>query len=352
MALFSPDQLAASAPLALSAACAHLSCGDRALAEHWTATAERILRMDPEGQFDDSLPAGLHALRATALDDIEAIRAEAARAYHLAADDSPWRSLACLMEGIALRLGGRDGAARAKLEEGARRGAAVAPAVQVLCVAQLALLAIDQNDWHGAATLTALARAQVDRESLADCPLAALVFAVSAAVHAHGKRPDTAEREARQADRLLERLAGFMPWYIAQCLTALAWAALRMNELDRTRDLIATADRGLRSLTGATAALSSLEACRAQADVASAARTGEAEPLTTAELRVLHFLPTHLSFPEIADQLYVSRNTVKTHVRAVYRKLAASSRSQAVRNAREAGLISRETDEAGAAAGA
>ena len=46
--------------------------------------------------------------------------------------------------------------------------------------------------------------------------------------------------------------------------------------------------------------------------------------LTTAELRVLQFLPTHLSFPEIAEQLNVSANTVKTHSRAVYRKLDAS----------------------------
>mgnify|MGYP003624058350 CR=1 FL=1 len=54
---------------------------------------------------------------------------------------------------------------------------------------------------------------------------------------------------------------------------------------------------------------------------------------------MLQYLPTHLSFPEIADELFVSRNTVKTHVRAVYRKLGASSRSEAVLQARDAGLI-------------
>jgi LuxR family transcriptional regulator, maltose regulon positive regulatory protein len=50
-------------------------------------------------------------------------------------------------------------------------------------------------------------------------------------------------------------------------------------------------------------------------------------------------LPTHLSFPAIAEQLFVSTNTVKTHVRALYRKLDASSRSEAVSHAAAAGLL-------------
>jgi LuxR family maltose regulon positive regulatory protein len=66
---------------------------------------------------------------------------------------------------------------------------------------------------------------------------------------------------------------------------------------------------------------------------------GETCSLTTAELRVLQLLPTHLSFPAIAKRLYVSPNTVKTHARAVYRKLDASSRGQAVTHASAAGLL-------------
>jgi LuxR family transcriptional regulator, maltose regulon positive regulatory protein len=61
--------------------------------------------------------------------------------------------------------------------------------------------------------------------------------------------------------------------------------------------------------------------------------------LTTAELRVLRFLPSHLSFREIADRLYVSPNTVKTHVRGIYRKLGVTSRGNAVDRARGAGLV-------------
>jgi LuxR family transcriptional regulator, maltose regulon positive regulatory protein len=61
--------------------------------------------------------------------------------------------------------------------------------------------------------------------------------------------------------------------------------------------------------------------------------------LTTAELRTLQYLPSHLSFREIGERIHVSPNTVKTQAQAVYRKLEASSRNDAVERARSAGLI-------------
>jgi LuxR family maltose regulon positive regulatory protein len=61
--------------------------------------------------------------------------------------------------------------------------------------------------------------------------------------------------------------------------------------------------------------------------------------LTAAELRILPLLPTHLSLAEIAQQLVLSRNTVKTQVAAIYRKLDASNRNQAVRRASDLGLL-------------
>jgi LuxR family transcriptional regulator, maltose regulon positive regulatory protein len=54
---------------------------------------------------------------------------------------------------------------------------------------------------------------------------------------------------------------------------------------------------------------------------------------------VLQLLPTHLSFAEIADRLYVSRNTVKSQTIAIYRKLGTSSRGGAVKIAVAAGLL-------------
>jgi LuxR family maltose regulon positive regulatory protein len=276
------------------------------------------------------------ALAATRLDEM---RAEGARAYTAAADDSPLRALACLVEGVALHLSGDREAARLSLAEGERRGAASAPAVQVLCLAQLALVAIDESDWNGAKTLVAHARAQIARVVLGDYPACALVLAVSAAVRAHFGEVEACEDETREADRLLTRLAGFTPWLTAECRIALARATLRLTDVTRARTLLAEAERDLRLLPEETTLTAALEACRRRADLVSAAHDAGADPLTAAELRVLQFLPTHLSFPEIADELIVSRNTVKTHVRAVYRKLMASGRSDAVSRARTAGLL-------------
>jgi DNA-binding CsgD family transcriptional regulator len=61
--------------------------------------------------------------------------------------------------------------------------------------------------------------------------------------------------------------------------------------------------------------------------------------LTHGEIRVLRYLPTNLSAQEIADELYLSVNTVKTHQRHVYQKLGARGRTQAVKRARALGLL-------------
>jgi LuxR family transcriptional regulator, maltose regulon positive regulatory protein len=66
-----------------------------------------------------------------------------------------------------------------------------------------------------------------------------------------------------------------------------------------------------------------------------------ASALTAAELRLLPMLSTHLSFPEIAEEMFLSRHTVKSHAASIYRKLGASSRSQAVTQSRNLGLLDR-----------
>ncbi len=144
----------------------------------------------------------------------------------------------------------------------------------------------------------------------------------------------------RRAARLLLGRADFGPWYDAECRIALAPGALRLErrragaraaggggrgQLERSPDakVPRPLDRGRPGAGGAT----------------PSAAPGGGWWLTTAELRVLQFLPTHLSFPEMAERLFVSANTVKTHARSVYRKLGASSRGEAVVRAREAGLL-------------
>jgi len=63
------------------------------------------------------------------------------------------------------------------------------------------------------------------------------------------------------------------------------------------------------------------------------------EPLTDQELTVLGYLPTRLSNAAIADQLGLSSNTIKTHLKHIYRKLRVSGRAEAVDVAERAGLV-------------
>jgi LuxR family maltose regulon positive regulatory protein len=68
-------------------------------------------------------------------------------------------------------------------------------------------------------------------------------------------------------------------------------------------------------------------------------RVALVEPLTERELTVLGLLPTQLGTPEIARELSVSVNTIRSQVQAIYRKLQASSRAEAVVTARQLGLL-------------
>jgi LuxR family maltose regulon positive regulatory protein len=69
-------------------------------------------------------------------------------------------------------------------------------------------------------------------------------------------------------------------------------------------------------------------------------RLSHAEELSAGELRVLRYLPTNMTRTEIARALYISINTVNTHMRSIYSKLGAHDRSSAVRRAREVRLVS------------
>jgi LuxR family maltose regulon positive regulatory protein len=63
------------------------------------------------------------------------------------------------------------------------------------------------------------------------------------------------------------------------------------------------------------------------------------EPLSEREIEVLRLLPTHLSSTEIAQELYISKNTVRSHIRHIYEKLDVHSRDDAVRRSQELGLL-------------
>jgi LuxR family transcriptional regulator, maltose regulon positive regulatory protein len=95
----------------------------------------------------------------------------------------------------------------------------------------------------------------------------------------------------------------------------------------------------LQRLPGLGAPVGRVAGARARQPAGRGSRGPAVPSPTAAELRVLPLLATHLSFREIAAELFVSRNTVRSQAMSVYRKLGVSSRSQAVARSRQLGLL-------------
>ena len=340
LAHFTDEEVAGYAPLALVAANAQLAEGDRAHAEHWTAAATRALDGVPARRRPPAVEAGVAAMRAAiARNGVQRMRDDAARAYALDADASPARSMDRLLEGTACHLLGARERAYELLEEGARRGVVGAPSLNALCLAQLALLALDSDDWALATELAARARSQIERFRLAAYSMMSLVLAVAALTEAQRGRVQAATDDCAEATRLLETMDAFAPWYVAEVKIVLARAALRLSDLSAARALVEGAALAVRAVPDAPVLATWLEDASAQVDAYATSAMVTPATLTTAELRILALLPTHLSFREMGSRLYVSPNTVKTQAQAVYRKLDASSRSEAVARANELGLL-------------
>ena len=325
------------AALSLTASYAHITQGAAGKAEHWAAVCAGLLEREQSSEKKKVLEAGLALIEAAlARGGVGPIADRAALAAAMLPDDSPWISLCRFVEGVGLHLRGLRASAQERLVDGARRGAVGAPNVQVLCLSQLALLAAEEADWQLAEMLASQARAQIDRSGLGDYPMMALSLAVSAQVRSRTGRPEQAASDLSHSTRLLKQLEDFPPWYVAETLIVLARTAARLDDARSASRMLAEAGREFKLTPDATVLSEWIERVAGAIEAVSASAVRD---LTPAELRVLQFLPTHLSFPEIAAQVFVSPNTVKTQAQGVYRKLGVSSRREAVEQALAAGLL-------------
>ena len=335
---FNDDQVADVPALAVAAANTRLAAGDGDQARHWASAAAHSLAGHPStGPYP--LEPSILLLRAVVADDgLAQMARDAARACAVSSEEGDTLSFARLLAGVAHHLTGDGPRARGELEEGARSSAVAGPHIQALCLAQLSLLEMDEEDWDAAATLSERARSRVEGCGLADYPIVALVYAVSALALSHSGRAEDAHRDLRKSSTLTARLVDFAPWYEAETRLALARASLGLSDVAGARSLLADAAPLVRRTPESTTLRAWVAETCSQLEAATGS-AGDVLTLTAAELRVLRMLPTHLSFPAIAKHLFVSTNTVKTHVRALYRKLDASSRSEAVSHAAAAGLL-------------
>ena len=334
---FTPARVIADPALALCTAASGLARRDRDYVEHWTDVGERALERAGSGEAA-RFAAGIAVLRATvARDGLAQMGADARRARGLAAGQVAWRALACFLDGAARHLCGETGPARERLAEGARVGAMGAPVAETLCHGQLALIELSAESWQDGVQRAELARECVEAYGLDEHPASALPYAVSAFARAHEGRVEEARLCLSDAGRLLRAPVPFAPWFGAEIDVALARAQLRLSDSAAARDLLTSAGRLARHCPEATELRAAIDDAWARADSFAETAVVGVTALTTAELRVLRMLPSHMSLREIATRLHVSLNTVKSQAHAVYRKLDVSSRSEAVARARTVG---------------
>lgn len=333
-----PARIVESGTLALAAAHRSIVDGDGERTAEWMRIAEAAAR---HSAVPESFRADVHLLRATcALDGVAQMGEDADRAAELHPEEAPWQTASFLYRGVSRHLVGDAEHAVPLLDEAARRGAIVVPVIQTLALAQLSLIAIEDEDWERASRLIAHGREQVHRCGLTDYPSILMVYATSALIRAHQGQVAHAVDDVADARRLLVLLHGFPPWYEAQARIVLARACARLDDVAGGNAELDEAERFLEKTPDATVLDRWLRESWSALRAASSEGRREEWSLTTAELRTLQYLPSHLSFREIAERIHVSPNTVKTQAQAIYRKLEASSRNEAVERARHAGLLS------------
>jgi LuxR family transcriptional regulator, maltose regulon positive regulatory protein len=333
---FSNQKVTESPGLALTAAYLYLALGDGEIALHWSSIARahlgKVASDDPDLlTLSSALPQG----------GIAQMDRDATRASELHPPGSPWGALSCLYAGVARHLCGDPEEARLLLQEGARRGAATAPLVQALCLTQLAVLHLDGDDLTSAQRVMAQAREQLERFHLDVYPLTSVALATSSLIRAREGRIEEAVADHKHAMGLLEQLVGFPEYALVEIRVLLAKASLLLDDLAAARELLAEASVLAHRVTDAPVLQRWLS--EALSSLSKISEGGPRTELTPSELRTLQYLPSHHSIREIAELSFLSRNTVKTQVQAIYRKLDVSSRAEAVEHASSAGLFGDES---------
>jgi LuxR family maltose regulon positive regulatory protein len=271
---------------------------------------------------------------------IDRMQSDAQLALEALAPASFWRPVALLLLGMAALLEGEFERAEEILakagEEALGSGAIYAG---VVAHSELALLALARREDAKAELELAHAREFLENQPVEDYGPAAIYLAAGARVALASGQAATARTLLVSAMRMRPQLTRAIPWFGVQTRLELARAHLALADVDGARTLLREADDVFHNRPHLGTLKGQAQELRTQLANAGSVDHGWASTLTAAELRLLPLLTTHLSFREIAERLYVSRNTVKSQAISVYRKLDASSRSEAIERAVELGLV-------------
>jgi LuxR family maltose regulon positive regulatory protein len=335
-------------PVAALAAMVPALTGNPADAERRAGIAERGARAAERGTVAASLPDGsptiepwLALLRALLCrDGVDQMRADAELGAKTMAAGSFLRASSLLLLGMADLMAGDPGQADVHFADHVAEGRAAGAMTGVCFVlAERSLLAIARGDWDLGERYLSEARAVARETNIEDHPTIAIMYAVAARMALHRADLPRARAELTRAQRLRPALTYAVPHFAVQARTELTKAHLALGDLAGARTLMREADDILRRRPGLGAFARQAGDLRAELTHARGSPILGASALTAAELRLLPMLATHLSFPEIAAEVFLSPNTVKSTVHSIYRKLGASSRSQAVSRLRDLGLL-------------
>jgi LuxR family transcriptional regulator, maltose regulon positive regulatory protein len=310
-------------------------------AERWADAVDRWQYQDaspPSDAYTEAMAATLRAILCRR--GAEQMRADADEAARKFAAANFMTGVTSLLQGMARVLcgdfDGGDAFFAEALSVGEERRA---PDIIAVTLCQRSLVAMARDQWDQAGALASRAAAHLSQAGVEESYAAALTSAVQARVAVHRGDVPAARRELTNALRLRPLMTYAHPHWAVQARIALIRVHLVLNDLTGARTImreiaeILQRRPDLGTLAGEARELHTRLAAERSSTIAGASA------LTAAELRLLPMLSTHLQLHEIAAEMYLSPHTIRAQGKSIYRKLGASSRSQAVARARELGLL-------------
>ena len=341
LAWFGDNELVRYPALAVYGAWFRVLTGRPAEAERWLALADGATSTIPLSDGSATIEPWVATLRAHMMGNgVEQALADAELALDQLSPESGFIPVALLVRGVAHALLGATDRATDDLTAVVSRGLAVGAAEDVYVAhAELALLAAKQGAWAEASRRAQAAQALVEEAGLGDYASSAIAHVATARVAVHEARPQDARAAITRAHRLRPLLDHGLPWLTIQVGLELTRAHLALTDAAAARTILTETERVLELRPHMGTLVQDAHDLHDRVAASTGSDGAWAMSLTAAELRLLPYLATHLTFPEIGSRLFISRTTVKTEAVSLYRKLSASSRSQAIERAIEVGLL-------------
>ena len=245
-----------------------------------------------------------------------------------------------LLQGIARVLSGDLDDGDALLKDAVSLGEKTgAHEIIAQALSERSMVAMARGDWSQAEVLAGQARTALRQAGIGESYVTPLVCAAQARAALHQGDVAAARREVVRAQRVRPLLSHATPHVAVQARIELIRVHLALADVAGARTLMREIDELLKRRPDLGILVGEARALRTRLSAEHAPSVPGASSLTGAELRVLPMLATHLSFPEIGADLFLSPHTVKSQAMSIYRKLGASSRSQAVARSQQLGLL-------------